>query len=107
MKTSVNEYEFCRWFEQHRPNNFSRAGLRELFDYLEQYEEGTGEEIEFDPIALCCEYTEYDDLDEFKANYSCDKYQEIEDWDGLEDYTMTIPVGCGMNPKNGCIIQNF
>tara|TARA_R100000995_G_scaffold18009_1_gene7277 strand:- start:1699 stop:2022 length:324 start_codon:yes stop_codon:yes gene_type:complete len=107
MKKTVNFYEFSRWFEQHRPNNFSRVGLQELFDYLEEYEDSTGESIEFDPIALCCEYTEYDDLDEFKSNYTCEQYQDIEDWDGLEDYTMTIPLGCGMDSKNGCIIQNF
>ena len=102
MKTNVNFYDFSRWFEQYRPNNFSREGLQCLFDFLEEFEEGTGEEIEFDPIALCCEYTEYDNLDEFKANYTCDKYKEIEDWDSLEDYTMTIPIG-----EKSCIIQNF
>ena len=107
MKTTINFYEFGLWFENHRPNNFSRVGLKELFDYLEEYEDSTGESIEFDPIALCCEYTEYDDLNEFKDNYTDEKYQDLEDWDGLEDYTMTIPLGCGMNPKDGCIIQDF
>ena len=107
MKTTVSEYEFNRWFKEHRPNNFSYAGRQALFEYLEQYEEDTGEEIEFDPIALCCEYTEYENLDEFKGNYTCEKYQDLEDWDGLEDYTMTIPLGCGMDAKNSCIIQNF
>ena len=102
MKNTINFYEFSRWFEEHRPNNFSRVGLQSLFDYLEEYEESTGESIEFDPIALCCEYTEYEDLDEFKANYFSEEYQDIEDWDGLEDYTTTIP----LNGK-GCIIQNF
>ena len=107
MKTNVNFYDFSRWFENNRPDNFSRAGLQSLYDWFEEYEEDTGEEIEFDPIAICCDFTEYEDIDEFKANYTCDKYKEIEDWDGVEDYTMTIPLGCGMNPKNGCIIQNF
>ena len=102
MKTTMNFYDFSRWFEQVRPNNYSRAGLRALFDYLEEYEEDTGEQIEFDPIALCCEYTEYEDLDEFKANYTCEKYQDIEDWEGINDYTITIPVG-----EKSFIIQNF
>ena len=102
MKKTLNFYEFSRWFEQHRPNNFSRAGLQALFDDLEQFEEDCGEEIEFDPIALCCEYTEYDDIDEFKANYTCKEYQDIEDWEGVMDYTLTIPVG-----EKSFIIQNF
>ena len=98
----MNFYEFSRWFEQNRPNNFSRAGLRALFDDLEEYEEDTGEQIEFDPVALCCEYTEYEDLDEFKANYTCEEYQYIEDWEGINDHTIVIPVG-----EKSFIIQNF
>jgi hypothetical protein len=107
MKDTISIYRFQNWFQEHRPNNFSRVGQVALFDYLEQYEQDCDTEIEFDPIALCCEYTEYDDLNEFKANYTDEKYQDLEDWDGLEDYTMTIPLGCGMNPKDGCIIQDF
>tara|TARA_R100000781_G_C3967077_1_gene88785 strand:- start:140 stop:463 length:324 start_codon:yes stop_codon:yes gene_type:complete len=107
MKKTINFYEFSRWFEVNRPNNFSRAGLEALYDFLEQYEEETGEQIEFDPIALCCDYTEYEDLDEFKANYTCDKYQQLENWDELEDYTMTMPLGSGLDSKKSCIIQNF
>jgi hypothetical protein len=102
MKKTVSEYEFNRWFKENRPNNFSYEGRQVLFEYLEQYEEDTGEEIEFDPIALCSEYTEYEDLDEFKANYTCEEYQDIEDWDGLNDFTTTIPI-CGKS----FIIANF
>lgn len=39
-------------------DNFTREGREKLFWYLEQYQEDTGEEIELDVIALCCEYTE-------------------------------------------------
>ena len=78
MKTTVNFYEFSRWFEQHRPNNFSRAGLQALFDDLEQFEEDTGEEIEFDPIALCCEYMEYEDMEEFWLDYDRKDYPDEE-----------------------------
>lgn len=59
MKTSVSYYDFQRAFERcDRANQFSREGLKTLFDYLEAYEDGTGEEIELDVIALCCDYTE-------------------------------------------------
>ena len=101
MKTNVNFYEFSRWFEQNRPNNFSRVGLRELYDYLEEWEESTGEEIEFDPIALCCEYCEYDSIVEFQADYSND-HEKYPDIDSLYDYTQVIPVGL-----EGFIILQF
>ena len=45
MKQSINNYEFHRAFEQIRPDNFSYAGLDALFEYLESYEDDTGEEI--------------------------------------------------------------
>ncbi len=98
----MNFYDFSRWFEQNRPNNFSRAGLRALFDYFEEFEEDTGQEWEFDGIALCCDFTEYDDLNEFKANYTCEEFQDIEDWEGINDYTSVIPI-C----EKSFLIQNF
>tara|TARA_R110000787_G_C13293208_1_gene433798 strand:+ start:81 stop:380 length:300 start_codon:yes stop_codon:yes gene_type:complete len=99
MKNTVNFYEFSRWFEEHRPNNFSRAGLQSLFDYLEEYEKDCDTEIEFDPIALCCEYTEYEDLSEFHQNYCTEQYPDL---DETRDYTQVIEVG-----KDSFIIQNF
>ncbi len=74
MKTTVNFYQFKNWFEKNRPNNFSNDGLIALWEMLEEYEEGTGEEIEFDPIALCCEYSEYDDIHEFWKDYDKEDY---------------------------------
>lgn len=99
MKNTINIYEFKKWFEDNRPNNFSYEGLNNLFDYLEEYEESTGEQIEFDPIALCCEYTEYEDLQEFWGNYEKETYP---DFDTITDYTQLIIVG-----KDSFIIQNF
>ena len=59
MKTTVNFSQFCDAFNSMgRENQFSYEGKKALFDYLEQYEEDTGEEIELDIIVLCCEYAE-------------------------------------------------
>ena len=76
MKTTVNEYEFCDWFAEHRPNNFSFEGRKALFEMLTSYEEDTGEEIEFDPIALCREYSEYEDMEEFWQDYNKEDYPD-------------------------------
>lgn len=61
MKETVNESRFIQAFREVRPDNFSKAGLVALFDYLDQLEQDLGEETEFDPIGLCCEWTEYAD----------------------------------------------
>jgi hypothetical protein len=71
MKTTVNVYDFHREFELIRPNNFSRAGLNVLFDYFDEYEQESGEEMELDVIAICCDFTEAT-WQEIAENYSID-----------------------------------
>lgn len=58
MKQSVNFSTFQLAFESLRPENFSYEGLTILFDYLEEFENDTGEELELDVIALCCDFAE-------------------------------------------------
>jgi hypothetical protein len=78
MKTTVSRYDFERAFvDADRKYNFSYEGLKVLFDYLEDYEEQTGEEIELDVIALCCDYSE-DTVADIANNYSID-LSECED----------------------------
>lgn len=88
MKTTVNFSDFCDAFEI-RKESFTYQGKQALFDYLEEYEEGTGEEIELDVISLCCEYTEYGNLEEFQANYDSDEFKSIED---IENHTTVIKI---------------
>ena len=97
MKTTVNFSEFCDAFEL-RKENFSYGGKRALFDYLEQYEEDTGQEIELDVISLCCGYSEYKTLQEFQDNYG-DEYSKIED---IENRTTVIKID-----DNAFIIADF
>ena len=63
MKVSNISFSyFCDSFSDSYKNNFTYNGKRALFDYLEAMEKDTGEEIELDTFALCCEYTEYASL---------------------------------------------
>ena len=72
MKKSIGFCEFCDSFrDADRNENFSYEGKRALFDYLEEYEDGSGEEIELDVVALCCDFYE-DDVDDIISNYSID-----------------------------------
>jgi hypothetical protein len=59
MKTTIDFADFREAFRRYdRENRYSREGLMMLFDYFESYEEETGQEIELDVIAICCEYDE-------------------------------------------------
>jgi hypothetical protein len=82
MKQTINCHEFINQFDLLRPNNFSREALIMMFEYFEQYERDIGEEIEFDPIAICCEYVEQT-IPELVYGYKLEK--EI---DGMEQNEM-------------------
>ena len=97
MHQSVNFSDFTDAF-QIRKENFTYEGRWALFDYLERLEEDTGEEIELDVIALCCEYSEYASLEEFQEAYS-NEYERIED---IEERTTVIKI-----TEDSFIIQDF
>ena len=104
MKKSIYFNDFVEAFEKMgRMEHFSLKGLKALFDYLEEYEEDTGIEIELDVNALCCDFTEYSDFEEFKWHYS-DYVEEhnIQNLDDLEDHTIVIRVN-----EKAFIIQDF
>ena len=97
MKRTVTEYEFVNAFdEMDRGHNFSRAARFALYEYLTDLEDDCGIEIELDVIALCCEFTEYESLEELiEAFYDEDDEQPdyIEDVAlMLEDCTTVIRV---------------
>ena len=100
MKQYISKYHFTDWFlsSDTYKNNFSYEGLHSLFDYLEQFEEDMGKEMEFDPVAICCEYSEYENLEEIKKNYDC-----IENYEDLENNTSIIEI----ENTNRLIIQDF
>ena len=102
MKQSVTRFDFVDWFRgsDTYKNNFSYDGLNSLFDYFEELEEDMGKEIDFDPIAICCEYSEYENLDEIKENYSS---VEINDIDDLKYHTSVIEI----ENTDRLIIQDF
>jgi hypothetical protein len=91
MKTTVSRYDFERTFvDADRKENFSYEALGLLFDYFEDYEEQTGEEIELDVIAICCEYTE-DTAEGIARNYSIDLSDiDTEDDDYEEQCTEAV-----------------
>ena len=100
MKSTVNSTDFHNAFESMgRGKQFSYAGLNALFDWLEDYEDGTGQELELDVIALCCDFTEYANLAEFHQDYNAEDYPDIE---SIEEATEVI----GIN-DDAFIIQQF
>ena len=76
MKITLNFSQFTDNWPESRKDQFSYDALKAIFEHLEEYEEGAGEEIEFDPIAICCDYTEYKTAIEAAQDYG---YEEVVD----------------------------
>tara|TARA_R110002096_G_scaffold303654_2_gene498643 strand:+ start:1742 stop:2041 length:300 start_codon:yes stop_codon:yes gene_type:complete len=69
-QTDISVMDFQRAFIDYgRATQFSNEGLDGLYEYLEELFNDLGEEYELDVIELCCEYTEYDSVDEYFAQY--------------------------------------
>ena len=98
MKQTVNVHDFRQAFtDYNRQDNFTYNGLTALFDYVEQFEEDTGQEFELDVIALCCDYAEYSNLEALQDDYS-----EIDNIEELSEHTTVIEVD-----DDSFIIQQF
>jgi len=99
MINTVSQYDFVDAFKSLRPNNFSYEGLLALFDWFEMLEEDCDQKIELDVIAICCDFSEYENLKEFQNDYG-DEYESLED---IENTTTLIKI----EDEEGFIIQQF
>lgn len=112
MIQTLNKDQFRFQMNQIRPDNFSYEGQGVLFDYFEQLEDDLGEKIEFDPIAICCEYAEMT-MDEIFEAYP--EVYDLIDMDCPKESTYSIVVDylndngiyCGDTAQGTFIFQQF
>jgi hypothetical protein len=93
MKQTVYFSDFQDAFQKVRPNNFSYEGLQQLFDYFESYEDDTGEQIELDVIAICCDYSELtpqEIAESYDIEIADDGNELLNVMDYLADHTSVI-----------------
>ena len=98
MKITVTESMFCDRFKAMRPDNFSHGALCALWTYLEELEQDTGEEIELDAIAICCDWSEYATALEAVSDYSraSDITEEDEALEWLQGETTVLEFDGGI-----------
>ena len=83
MKRTVNKIDFVRGFEDfNREDSFSVEAREAIFDYIEE----VNPDWEYDPIAVCVEWTEYENLDELNEAYGT----EYESWNEVADETTVL-----------------
>ena len=91
-------------------DNFSYEARVSLFDYFEYLEAETGETIEFDPIAIRCDFSEYSSINEAFDAYCLDSpnddlgFADMIDYklSKLRDMTQVIELDNG-----GIILQDY
>lgn len=106
IETITDSSHFWHWLQQSGSykDNFSYAGAKAVQDWYGEYSDSTGENVEFDPIAWCVEFSEYDSVAEaYKEHYGDDsdlpksqrrttKEQQLE---YFQDNTTVIELGNG------------
>ena len=93
MKETLTTGNAARRLHEDENAGWSYAGARALVEYLEELEDETGEEIEFDVVALRCEYAEYGSAEEAVESCSSDDYEDLKaqsdgDADDLKELCM-------------------
>ena len=103
MYTQLSKNEFIDTFKSSDTykDNFSYEGLSALFDYLEQWEQEINEDIEFDFIGICVDYSEYENEKELTENYDM-TLEEIE-----KNAYVILPFNKSGNDYSSYIVGNF
>ena len=110
MYQSINEYDFRRAFEDMgRRDQFSYEALNLIFDYFENIEGETGEQIKLDVIAICCDYSE-DTYDNIASNYSIEDLEDLSIEDrkqAIEDFLNDRTILLGQSTDNSLVYLQF
>jgi len=109
MYQTINSYDFETAFNKAgRKDQFSYDGKKVLFDYLEAYEDDTGEKVELNVIALCCEYEE-SSVTDIAANYDIDikRLDEDEALDTVLEYLNDNTQVVGAVGTDTILFQSF
>ena len=84
MKDTITEHTFTNEMIEH---GFSYEGSKALFKHFEQYEKDCDQQLEFDPIAIRCDFDEYDSLKKVQDNYT-----DIKSLEDLRNHTTVIEI---------------
>ena len=77
MKKTLSTYQIADALKNDTCARWSYNGSIALAEYLEEYEESTGEELELDTCAIRCDFSEYSSLQEWAHDYFSNAWQEL------------------------------
>lgn len=71
-------------------SNFSYNGAQALMEFMEQMAEDTGEPWEYDAIALCCDFGEYEESEYEALAKEYDNAPKRADFEDSEDFKSAL-----------------
>ena len=94
MKITLDKQNFMEQVRQHsRWKSFSYEAWEQIFEW----EDEMNSKVEYDPVAFCCEYAEYESFEKLK-----DDYDNIKTFDDLEGKTWVANL-----PEGRVLIRQF
>ena len=116
MKQTIDLYAFRNaFYNMGRKDSFSYGELETLFDYLEELEQATGEEMELDVISLCGEFAESTidaliseyDIDISDCDPGDDEAVEETVLEYMNDHTTVCGVVCGVTSNDSVVYEAY
>jgi hypothetical protein len=71
MKLTIGTYDIADYLVADTYNAWTRSGSLAMAEWLEQMEEDSGIEMEFNACEIRCEYSEYKSVMEAAGEYGC------------------------------------
>ena len=111
MKQTLTTYQIAGLLMADENASWTSSAAYALADYYQELEESTGEEMEFDQVAIRCDWLYYDTLEEAAESYSIpglentgnekERHEAIKEW--INDRGQLIELSDG----SGFLISNF
>lgn len=89
-----------------RGTNFGYAGWNAIGDYLEQLSEDLGEDLEIDIVAICCDYSMVESIEEFLQEFPRfldEQGIEGEDWQEWDEDEKLSAISEYLSDNASCI----
>ena len=101
VNTYINNTQLFHDLKQMGRDNFSYEGAKALMDYLDNLADECDMSIEYDPIAFCCDFSEYADYEDIYNQYD-NLFTDVKECEEkLHEHTTVIEFNAGI------IIQDF
>ena len=69
MKKTLTNYEIAHELLQDENANWTHAGAFALAEYFQEYEDSVSEELELDVVAIRCDFTESESMQDWIVDY--------------------------------------